>query len=218
MAGRLGCLVIIPFRALGVENEVRAPCGKGASPDPRSPWTCLLLLIPRPSTPALPPGQACCTAHSPPALQVSPRSWPPGSPGPAPPTPCGLWFPGRHLSGLVVSPCVLLAPPASSPCLALALHWPCPLSPICLSAPLSVPVSVALSLSIQLSVTPSALPCSPPLSPLSWLEVSPSVPPPRPLPRAPCPSTLTDSAGVLSYGLVQAKFSILLAFFPLWLM
>ena len=38
------------------------------------------------------------------------------------------------------------------------------------------------------------------------------------VPRAPCPSTLTDSAGVLSYGLVQAKFSILLAFFPLWLM
>ena len=53
MAGRLGCLVIIPFRALGVENEVRAPCGKGASPDPRSPWTCLLLLIPRPSTPGV---------------------------------------------------------------------------------------------------------------------------------------------------------------------
>lgn len=38
MAGRPGCLVVIPLRALGVENEVRAPCGKEASPripDPR---------------------------------------------------------------------------------------------------------------------------------------------------------------------------------------
>lgn len=43
MAGRLGCLVIIPLRALGVENEVRAPCGKGASPlipDPHGPASC----------------------------------------------------------------------------------------------------------------------------------------------------------------------------------
>ena len=125
------------------------------------------------------------------------------------------WPPSFWPRGLPLCPprpsCFLSLP---GPCPTLAL----PPSPICLSAPLSVPVSVALSLSIQLSVTPSALPCSPPLSPLSLLEVSPSVPPPRPLPRAPCPSTLTDSAGVLSYGLVQAKFSILLAFFPLWLM
>ena len=191
---------------------------RGLPSDTRSPWTCLLLLIPQPSTPALPPGKACGTARSPPALQASPRSRPPGSPGPAPPTPVDSGFPAA----------IFLAsrsPLASSSPLLLPLPaWPLPytgLAPspsICLSAPLSVPVSVALSLSVHLSVTPSALPCSPPLSPLSLLEVSPSVPPPRPLPRAPCPSTLTDSAGVLSYGLVQAKFSILLAFFPLWLM
>lgn len=41
---------------------------------------------------------------------------------------------------------------------------------------------------------------------------------PHPLPRASTPLTLMDNFGVLSSGLVQAKFLILLAFFSLWVM
>lgn len=159
---------------------------RGLPSDPRSPLTCLLLLIPRPSTLALPPGQACCTAHSPPALQVSPRSRPPGSQAPAPPTPCGLQFPSRHLSGPRGLP---LRPPRPSwflslpgPCPTLALP---PLPPsICLRPYLSV--SVALSPSVHLSVTPSALPCSP-LFPLILARSFPICPPSPPSPQGPLP-------------------------------
>lgn len=160
---------------------------RGLPSDPRSPWTCLLLLIPQPSTPALPPGQACCTARSPPALQVSRRSPPPGSPGPAPPTPCGLRFPSRHLSGLVVSPCILLAPPASSPSLALALHWPCPLS---LHLSVCAPICPCLCCfvtecsSVCNSVCPALLS---PLIPLVLAGSFPICPPAPPSPQGPLP-------------------------------
>lgn len=46
----------------------------------------------------------------------------------------------------------------------------------------------------------------------------PPLSPPLPSPQGPLPLDTDDSSGVLSYGLVQAKFSILLAFFSLWVM
>lgn len=191
--------------------------GKGLHSDPQSSWAWPPASAPRPLPPPL--RQACGPACAPPASQVSLSplptclSQPPGSLGPVAPHPVD--------SGcLLVSPCVR---PLSSQFLLPA--WPLPFTHLCpRNCVFAVCASVGPFLhffatkSSSFSNSPSPAHPAPPFSPLPPLWVSPSVPPPCPLPRAPCPSTLTDSCGVLSYGLVQAKFSILLAFFPLWVM
>lgn len=179
--------------------------GKGLCSDPRglgawppasdplpssspSPLPSLLLSPPPPHGPRA--SQAVCSLLSSCSLGVSePQGRPvclPVFPGPQAPghsipsIPCGSGCPAALHLGLLASPCVrsslLMAPSLH---LALPLHL-CPLlsSAVCASVPLSLSF---ICLSMPLPLVPS----------LGF----PLCPHPCPLPRAPCPSTLTIALG-----------------------
>lgn len=197
MGGReAGCLAIIPLRALGVENTVRAPRGKGPRSDPRGLGPGLPLLIPAGTGlplcfPPLPPS---CLARPRPAglsalLLLAGVSEPTRLPAclsvPAPQAP---WHPVPRF-------------PVDSGCRALSVWVSCPLSfsapglsqrpvsPLPLSL-LSVPPSLSLFLCLRVSVSTSPSPAQPCPRLVPSLSVSPSAPS--------RPPTLTDSSGVLS--------------------
>lgn len=145
MGGReAGCLAIIPLRALGVENTVRAPRGKGPRSDPRGLGPGLPLLIPAGTGlplcfPPLPP--SCLARPRPAGLSAllllpgvsEPTRLPaclsvpaPGLPGTQ--SPHSLWTlgAGRSPSGFpVLSPSLRLASPRGLCLLSLCLCCLC---------------------------------------------------------------------------------------------